>query len=159
MSGAEYCLVVTSDRVYRGERKDEVTPLVEKLLASRGRRLSWRIVVPNVASRIVEAVLEAASRCRVVLVTGGTGVSPRDVSVDAVGRVARSRVPGLGEEFRRRSLERVGPVALLSRADAFVVGGSLVFVSPGSPDAVETALSLLLEVDEHVVRELEGRGH
>jgi molybdenum cofactor biosynthesis protein B len=156
----EYCLVVTSDKVYRGEKRDEVTPLVRSMLEARGRRLAWSVVAPNRGYEIAEAVREAASRCRVVLVTGGTGPSPRDISVDVVERMAVRRLPGLGEEFRRRSLKAAGPFALVSRADAFILPpGSLVFVSPGSPDAVRTALEMLLELDSHLVEEIAGKGH
>ena len=160
MAGPDYCLVVTSDRVYRGEREDRVTPLARQLLESFGRRLASSTVVPNRGYEIMEAVREASRTCRVVLVTGGTGPSPRDVSVEVVGRIALKRLPGLGEEFRRRSLKTAGPRALASAAEAFIVPpGSLVFVSPGSPDAVRAAIELLVEVDEHIVEELEGRGH
>ncbi len=160
MASLSYCLVVTSDRVYRGEKEDKITPLVKELLESLGRRLASSTIVPNRGYEILEAVREAARTCRVILVTGGTGPSPRDVSVEVVGRIAWKRLPGLGEEFRRRSLDSAGPRALVSAAEAFIVPpGALVFVSPGSPDAVRKAIELLVEVDEHVVRELEGRGH
>ena len=156
---ARWALVVTSDRVFYGEREDRVTPLVSRRLEEEGHVLAYKAVVPNDPVLIRRAVVEAASWAPLVLVTGGTGASPRDVSVDVVESLADKKLPGLGEEFRRRSLASAGPRALLSRAEAFIVGGSLVFVSPGSPDAVRTALELLVEVDEHAVRELEGRGH
>jgi len=153
-------LVVTSDRVYRGEKRDEVTPLVEEWARARGVVLSWRTVVPNDPVRIRRAVARAVTHGEVVLVTGGTGLSPRDVSVDVVEGLAWKRVPGLGEEHRRRSMERVGARALLSRASGYVVGASLVFVSPGSPDAVQVSLSLLEEAGAHFAEQARGgRGH
>jgi len=160
MAGIDYCLVVTSDRVYAGLKEDRVTPIVSEILSSMGRRLVQSEVVPNRVMTIREAVARAAARCRIVLVTGGTGISPRDMTVEAVEALSIKRVPGLGEEFRRRSIKSVGPRAYLSGASGYVVPpGSLVFVSPGNPDAVRVALEILVEIDEHVVEELAGRGH
>ena len=160
MGARGYCLVVTSDKVYRGVKRDEVTPLVEELLAAKGRSLVWKTVLPNRVYEIRRSVESLDGRCTVILVTGGTGPSPRDVSIMAVEPLAVKRLPGLGEEFRRRSLERVGMRALLSSAEAYVLPkGSLVFVSPGSPDAVRTALEMLLSIDDHLEKELTGEGH
>ena len=152
-------LVVTSDSVYRGEKEDRVTPLVEDYAARRGAVLAYRRVVPNDPQAIADAVAEAASRADIVIVTGGTGISPRDVTVDAVSRLSTREVPGFGEEHRRRSLQRVGPAALLSRATAYVVGGALVLLSPGSPDAVSVTLQILDEIAGHAVEQLRGGGH
>jgi molybdenum cofactor biosynthesis protein B len=149
-------LIVTSDSVYRGLRADEVTPIV----SSDGRfEVVFSRVVPNDVGEIMAAVLEASNLADVVLVTGGTGVSPRDVTVEALESIASKRVPGLGEEHRRRSYLRVGARALMSRSEGFVVGGALAFASPGNPDAVKVALDILAEVAEHCLEELRGRGH
>ena len=156
---ARFALVVTSDRVYRGEREDEVTPLVEEILESRGHVLAYSVVAPNDPLVIRRRVVEAVSRADVVLVTGGTGPSPRDVSVDVVEALADRVLPGLGEEHRRRSRERVGFGALVSRTGGYVVGGSLVYVSPGSPDAVRLALEIILEGVDHLVPQLRGEPH
>ncbi len=152
----KWCLVVTSDRVYRGEAEDEVTPLVERLLRERGHSLERRTVTPNDPARIQLAVLEhVVAGCDVVLVTGGTGPRPADVSVDAVARLAERELPGIGELFRRASFEAVGPRAALSRATAFIVHGRLVVVSPGSPEAVKLMVErVLLPVVGHLVYEL-----
>lgn len=151
-------LLVTSDSVYRGDKRDEVTPLVRSregkifsLVASR--------VVPNRLEEIRAAILELSRLADVVLVTGGTGLSPRDLSIEAAEQVARKRVPGLGEEHRRRSYQMIGHRALISRAEGFVVGDALVFVSPGNPSAVEVALDILEEVGIHASEEIKGIAH
>ncbi|MCS7107636.1 MAG: molybdopterin-binding protein [Acidilobaceae archaeon] len=149
-------LVVTSDSVFRGERRDEITQLVRE---RKLFELVSSVVVPNRLGEIRAAVLSAAQQAEVVLVTGGTGLSPRDVSIEAVEGIARKRVPGLGEEHRRRSYSFVGPRALGSRADGYVVGNSLVFVSPGNPSAVSLSLDILAEVAEHLVEEIRGTAH
>ncbi len=148
-------LLVTSDRVLRGETEDRVTPLVEAMVRDAGHVLTRRLVAGNDLYTIMRDVLILVTDANVdaVIVTGGTGPRPRDVSVDAVSRIADRALPGFGEEFRRRSLQRIGINAILSRAAAFLVAGKPVFVLPGSPDAVETGLGIILEVIGHLVYE------
>jgi len=156
---ARVALVVTSDSVYRGVKEDRVTPLVRERLARSGHELVYSRVVPNEKQVIEEAIREACSRARVVLVTGGTGISPRDVSVDVVRSMSTREVPGFGELHRRLSFEKIGARAALSRASAFIVGECFVAVSPGNPDAVEVALDILEGMVDHIVEQLEGKPH
>ncbi|WP_209442495.1 MogA/MoaB family molybdenum cofactor biosynthesis protein [Pyrolobus fumarii] len=148
-------LVVTGDRVYRGEIEDRVTPLVKSVLEERGHKLLARLIAPNNIYLIMHAVLTLVVRDDIdaVIVSGGTGPRPRDISVDAVERIADRRLPGFGEEFRRRSLESTGMRAILSRAEAFIVNRRPVFVIPGSPDATRTALGIILDIIGHLVYE------
>jgi len=157
-------LVVTSDRVYRGEKEDRVTPLVRERLEAAGHELVYSTIAPNDAEAIRRGVEEACQAAEIVLVTGGTGISPRDISVDVVASMAYRRIPGFGEAHRRASWEEVGERAMLSRADAFIVrtNGSkpcFVAVSPGSPSAVGLALTLILPVAQHIVDQLSGKPH
>ncbi|BAN89527.1 MogA/MoaB family molybdenum cofactor biosynthesis protein [Aeropyrum camini] len=157
-----YCLVVTSDRVYAGLKKDEITPLVSSTLESRGRKLVASTVVRNSFEDIVAAVASMAGRrdCDVILVTGGTGPGPRDVTTEVVSRLAVYMLPGYGEEFRRLSAGEVGPRGLLTRSEAYVLpGGKPVFTTPGNPGAVATALKIILGLDTHLVEQLRGVGH
>lgn len=154
-----FAVVVTSDSVYRGEKEDRVTPIARSFAERVGLRLAYSAVVPNDAKRIEQAVLEAVDRAGVVIVTGGTGLSPHDVTVDVVERLASKRVPGFGEHHRRVSFERVGPRALLSRTEAFVVRGSFVAVTPGNPDAVQVALEIIEGFLGHLIEQLQGKKH
>lgn len=157
---ADFSLVVTSDRVYKGEKEDKITPMVKAALDASGHRLVYWSIAPNDPEKIREAVGEACRRARIVLVTGGTGISPRDVSVDVVAGIAERELPGFGEAHRRLSWESVGPRAVLSRASAFILpGGCLVAVSPGNPDAVRVALEILVPIADHAVDQLSGRPH
>jgi molybdenum cofactor biosynthesis protein B len=91
----------------------------------------------------------------VLIVTGGTGLGPRDRTPEALAPLAEREVPGFGEAFRALSAAQVGPAAWFSRATAFVARGRLVVLLPGSRAAVELALKrLLLPELAHAVRML-----
>lgn len=160
MAGLYWGLIVTSDSVKKGLKEDRVTPLVIERLEREGHSLVYKTVVGNDPVELIYALGSALlAGAEIVLVTGGSGPRPQDVSVDVVSRLASRELPGIGEEFRRRSLERGVANALLSRATAFVVEGRLVIVSPGSPDAVATMLDVVLPVAGHAVEQLRGKGH
>ncbi len=151
-------LIVTSDSVYSGRKRDEITPLVAERAKNVFNLVASR-VVPNRVEEIRAAVLEYSKIADVILVTGGTGVSPRDITIEALEPIASKRIPGLGEEHRRRSYERVGSRALMSRSEGFMVGRALTLASPGNPDAVKIALDILAEVVEHCLEDIRGLGH
>jgi molybdenum cofactor biosynthesis protein B len=90
------------------------------------------------------AALGASGTVDAVIVTGGTGLGPRDRTPEAVGALFERRLEGFGELFRALSFAEIGPAAMLSRADAGVVGGALVFLLPGSPAAVRLAMQRLI---------------
>ena len=90
------------------------------------------------------AALARGARVDAVLITGGTGLSPRDRTPEAVAPLFERRLEGFGELFRMLSFQEVGAAAMLSRADAGVVGGMLVFLLPGSPAAVRLAMERLI---------------
>jgi molybdenum cofactor biosynthesis protein B len=119
------------------------------------------------ALRAHVAALAASGTVDAVLVTGGTGLAPRDRTPEAVGALFERRLEGFGELFRALSFAEIGPAAMLSRADAGVVGDALVFLLPGSPGAVRLAMRRLIGPElAHAVGQLrrssdpEGRhGH
>ncbi len=153
-----FCIVVTSDAVYEGRRRDEVTPAIATAVADTGNILVNAVVVPNDPTRIEAVVKESMSVCDAVIVTGGTGVGPKDVTVDTVRKLCVKDIPGFGELFRYLTYLKHGAVAIASRAFACVAGNSVVFVTPGSRDAVELALTkLVLPEVKHLIYELRGR--
>jgi molybdenum cofactor biosynthesis protein B len=107
------------------------------------------------ALRAHVAQLAASGTVDAVLVTGGTGLAPRDATPEAVGALFERRLPGFGELFRALSFAEIGPAAMLSRADAGVVGRVLVFLLPGSPAAVRLAMQRLIAPElAHAVGQL-----
>lgn len=101
----------------------------------------------------------AAEVVSAVLITGGTGVAPRDNTVDAVEPLFQRRLDGFGELFRMLSFQEIGSAAMMSRATAGIVNGVAVFVMPGSPAAIRLALGrLVLPELGHLIGELERGG-
>ena len=96
------------------------------------------------ALRAHVAALAASGTVDAVVVTGGTGLAPRDRTPEAVGALFERRLDGFGELFRALSFAEIGAAAMLSRADAGVIGGVLVFLVPGSPAAVRLAMQRLI---------------
>ncbi|HVZ86159.1 MAG TPA: MogA/MoaB family molybdenum cofactor biosynthesis protein [Polyangia bacterium] len=120
------------------------TVAVEALLAEEPSALREQV-----------AALVKGGAVDVVLVTGGTGVAPRDRTPEAIAPLFQLRLPGFGELFRMLSYQAIGPAAMLSRAEAGVTGGVVVFLLPGSPAAVELAVSKLIVPElAHLVGQL-----
>ena len=152
----DFVLIVTSDRVYKGEVEDKITPMVRNLLATSNKfRLIYSIVVPNNYDLIRNKVEEGLSKADVIIITGGTGVSSKDHIVKVVDSFDGYDLPGFGELFRFLSWEQVGARAWLSRAKARIVRGKVLLALPGSPNAVRLALEkLVLPVIDHLIWEL-----
>jgi molybdenum cofactor biosynthesis protein B len=101
-----------------------------------------------------DAIAEGADA---VVTTGGTGVAPRDVTVEVLTALFDKTLDGFGEAFRRLSWDAIGPRAVLSRAIAGIIGGRFVAALPGSPKAVELAVTdVLVPILEHAVRLARG---
>jgi molybdenum cofactor biosynthesis protein B len=127
------------------------------LLTAAGHRLVDHRVLPDEPAALETVLREllAEANVDVVLTTGGTGVGRRDQTIDVVERLLDVPLPGFGELFRMLSWEQVGSGAMLSRAVGGTVGGKVVFSMPGSPAAVELALTrLILPELPHLLREL-----
>jgi molybdenum cofactor synthesis domain-containing protein len=158
-AGASAVVLTVSDRSAAGDRADTSGPLLVDLLRSLGFQVADPVVVPDVEDDI-EAALRAAvgSGADLVVTTGGTGLSPRDVTPEATMRVVDRLAPGIGEALRGDNRERV-PTTILSRAVAGVAGRSLVVNLPGSTGGVRDGVAVLAPVVGHVVAQLRGGDH
>lgn len=139
---AECAVITTSDS--RTERTDESGRVATELLTRAGHRVASRDLIPNSLAKIRAAIRRRLRTCDLVLVTGGTGAGPRDVSIQAATPLFDRELPGFGELFRMLSWDQVGSAAMLSRASLGLVKGRAVCVTPGSPKAVRLALEKLL---------------
>ena len=128
---ADAVVIVVSDRSAAGMRADSTGPAVSAWLRERGTGATVT-VIPDEKAAIAGAVTDAVARARLVVLAGGTGLGPRDVTPQAVRPLLDYEVPGLAEAMRAEG-RRSTPLAALSRSLAGVVGRSLVLALPGSP--------------------------
>ena len=139
-----FAILTVSDT--RAKRDDTSGDALRELAAAAGHRIVDSTLVPDDVAAIRGAVrrMLALPEVDVLVVTGGTAFSPRDVTLAAVGPLLHQRVEGFGELFRMLSWSQVGAAAMLSRAAAGLVGTRAVFLLPGSPKAVTLAMEALI---------------
>jgi molybdopterin adenylyltransferase len=139
----------------RDEANDTSGDAITGLLVAAGHQLTGRALVKDDPESVRTAVQQAAQTAQVVITTGGTGITSRDSTYEAITGLFDKRLDGFGELFRMLSFEEIGSAAMLSRACAGTVGGAAVFSLPGSENAVRLAMTrLILPEIGHVVREL-----
>jgi molybdenum cofactor biosynthesis protein B len=158
MTGSRRAQVVTvSDRSSRAEREDVSGPLLARLLGELGLEVDGPVVVPDEVAAVQAALREAAASYDLVVTTGGTGLSPRDVTPEATLPLLDRQVPGIAEALRRRGAEQV-PTAVLSRGLVGTIGTTLVVNLPGSTGGVRDGVAVLAPVLEHALAQLRGGG-
>ena len=139
----------------RTEATDTSGDAIALQLQTAGHKLVGRARVKDDPDAVREQVREAAQTAEVVITTGGTGITSRDSTYEAITGLLEKRLDGFGELFRMLSFETIGSAAMLSRACAGTVGRAAVFSLPGSENAVTLAMTrLILPEIGHVVREL-----
>lgn len=152
-----YIVTVSTSRYRKeasGERfTDESGDAAERIALHHKHRVVGRELIADDAG-LLKSALErgmAETAADVVLFTGGTGVSPTDITVETIRPLLEKEIEGFGEILRSRSFRRIGPAAILTRATAGIRNGKLLLCLPGSPDGVKTALGLFIRDFPHVV--------
>lgn len=140
----------------RDAAHDESGALMRRLLEGAGHSVVGQSVIRDDAGAIRGEIEKALSLgARAIAISGGTGLSRRDVTVETVMPMFEKTLDGFGEIFRHFSFDQIGSSAIMSRAVAGTIKGAIVFALPGSPRAVELAFEkLILPELGHVVREL-----
>lgn len=157
MTGA--AVITCSNRAAAGVREDESGELLADAVLGWGFQLLSRTVVPDEVTAIQEAVRTAvAAGARLVLTTGGTGVTPGDVTPEAVLPLLDKQIPGIAEQLRAASVDRV-PTSVLSRGVAGLIGDALVVTLPGSPGGVRDGVAVLQPLVGHVLDQVSGGDH
>ncbi|WP_062104267.1 MogA/MoaB family molybdenum cofactor biosynthesis protein [Bacillus niameyensis] len=151
------CAVLTVSDTRTAET-DKSGKLVMELLEEKGHRTTFYKIVHDDTNQIQAAVEEACGKSDtdVILITGGTGIAKRDITIETVSPLFEKEIIGFGEIFRMVSyLEDIGSAAILSRATAGIYQNKAIFVMPGSSGAVRLAMNkLILNELSHIVREL-----
>ena len=151
-------VITVSDRSFRGERTDEGGPAVAELLKSAEYAVDKIVVVPDEIAQIEQALREAAADdIALCVTTGGTGFAPRDVTPEATLAVCEKRCPGIPEAMRAASMN-ITPRAMLSRAEAGILGRTLIVNLPGSPRGARENLEAVLPALGHGVEMLRAEG-
>ena len=153
------CVVVTVSDT-RTAATDTSGAEITRLLVEAGHAVVARMVVPDESEPLSAAIVSAAEDDRVdaILITGGTGIAPRDQTPEVVRPLLDVELPGFGELLRMVSFQEIGPSAMLSRAIAGRRGRTVLFAMPGSTAAVRTAMGqLILPVLPHAVGQVGGR--
>ena len=151
-------VITVSDRSARGERADASGPALAELLRERGYEVVHMGIVPDERRDIERALREqAAADVALVLTTGGTGFSPRDVTPEATTAVCDRMAPGIPEAMRAASMA-ITPRGCLSRAAAGIVDRTLIVNLPGSPKAARENIEAVIDALEHGLLMLRG-GH
>ena len=150
------CVITVSDRCFQGEREDKSGPVLKELLVSAGYSVIGTEIVPDETDQIEAALLRACDKAAsLILTTGGTGFSVRDVTPEATLHVCEKMAPGIPEEMRRVS-RVITPKAILSREAAGIRGKSLIINLPGSPKAARENLMAVIDPVQHGLDILTG---
>jgi len=150
-------ILTLSDRCSTGERADGSGPALQAWLEGRGVTVTHTEVIPDEGQLISERLTEWADSGRfdLILTTGGTGVSPRDVTPEATERIVERLLPGFGEVMRMESLKKT-PNAMISRAVAGIRKQTLIINLPGSPKGATECISFVWPAVPHAVAKMQG---
>jgi molybdopterin adenylyltransferase len=155
--GVFICSTSRFNQIEAGEKEvsDIGGEIIVDLLKNAGQKVLFKKVIADDETQIQDAVMFATglNDVDVAIFSGGTGITPTDITIETVLPFLDKVLPGFGEFFRRISYDHVGSAAVLSRAVAGVAKGKAIFCIPGSPDAVKTAVEMLiLPESPHIVK-------
>lgn len=152
-------VVVASNRAAAGVYDDTTGPLIVEALRADGWEVAEPAVVPD-GDPVAEAIrLAVEAGARLVLTTGGTGLTPTDRTPEATRPLLDREVPGIAEAIRAHGVAKGVPTAMLSRGLAGVVGSALVVNLPGSTGGVRDGLEVVVPVLRHAVEQIAGSDH
>jgi len=148
-------VITLSDRGSQGLRQDESGPAVGDLLAARGYEVISSEILPDDMESICLALSALSGKVDLIVTTGGTGLSPRDVTPEATLSVIERRVPGIPEAMRAAGMLKTQR-AMLSRAEAGVLRNTLIINLPGSRKAALESLEAVVDTLGHAIEKLQG---
>lgn len=148
-------LLTISDKGSKGEREDLSGALIKDMLKGIGAEVRYYEILPDEKELIKERLLEYSRKADLILTTGGTGLSPRDVTPDATLEVIEKQVPGIAEIIRTEGFRKTTR-SILSRAVSGIKGNSLIINLPGSPRAVKESLQVILDAIPHAIEKIKG---
>lgn len=150
-------ILTISDKGFLGQRADASGPALKELLQGLPAQVAHYEVLPDERPVIAARLKELADEGNIdlILTTGGTGVSPRDVTPEATREVIEREIPGIAEAMRAKSLA-ITPYAMVSRAVAGIRRRCLIINLPGSPKGARENLETVLPALEHIIKKIQG---
>jgi molybdopterin adenylyltransferase len=151
----EVLIVTLSDRAHRGEYADLSGPRVVELITDFFTSVGWshsieNKLIPDDDVILRDLIIEAGKKFNIIITTGGTGIGPRDITVETVTPLLTKEIPGI-MEFIRIKYGSEKPNALLSRGVAGITGKSLIYTLPGSVRAVEEYMAEIVKTLKHTI--------
>ena len=150
-------IITVSDKGSQGKRQDLSGPAIAEMLAGAAIEVKHTLIIPDETDQIQKAIIQFADveKMDLILTTGGTGVSPRDLTPDATLKVLDKEIPGMAEVMRITSM-KITPHAMISRAVAGIRGHSLIINLPGSPKGAMENLAAVLPAIPHAIEKIKG---
>ena len=148
-------VLTLSDKGSKGKREDKSGPAIERLIKKIEAKVISYDILPDEKALIKKRIISLCKEADLILTTGGTGLSQRDVTPEATREVIQREIPGIAEAMRFEGLKKT-PYSMLSRAVAGVRGETLIINLPGSPKAVKENLSVILECLPHAIEKIKG---
>jgi molybdenum cofactor synthesis domain-containing protein len=148
-------VLTLSDKGSQGKRKDTSGPAIEKMMKKIDAEVISYDILPDEKALIKKKLISLCRKADLILTTGGTGLSPRDVTPEATREVIKQEIPGIAESMRLEGLKKT-PYSMLSRAVAGVRNKTLIVNLPGSPKAVIENLTSVIKVLPHAIEKIKG---
>ncbi len=150
-------IITVSDKGSQGKREDLSGPAIAEMLAGAAIEIKNTLIIPDEKDEIKKAIIDFSDvkKLDLILTTGGTGVSPRDLTPDATLEVIDKQIPGMTEAMRHQSM-LITPHAMISRAVAGIRGKSMILNLPGSPKSVRENLAVVLPALKHAIEKIKG---
>ena len=150
-------IITVSDKGSQGKREDLSGPAIAEMLAGAAITTKHTIIIPDETDQNQKALINFADveKLDLILTTGGTGVSPRDLTPDATLDVIEKEIPGMAEAMRHQSM-LITPRAMISRAVVGIRGRSLIINLPGSPKGAKENLAVILPALKHAIEKIKG---
>lgn len=151
-------VLTISDSCFRGTRIDESGEYISQILSNSGWEVVFKEIVPDEKNLIKEKLMGWSNIVDLIITTGGTGFSPRDVTPEATLEVIERRAPGISEFIRHEGLSKT-PNASLSRGESGLRGKTLIVNLPGSLNGVKDGMEALQKILSHAMEMIAGKGH
>jgi molybdenum cofactor biosynthesis protein B len=155
----KFAVITLSDSKYHDFLEEKTTDISGNIIVDRLKKeniLEFYTVIPDDAE-LLKSTLDdiiGETSTEVIITTGGTGIGARDITVETLNPLFEKEIPGFGEIFRYESYKEIGTGAILSRATAGTYKGVLIIAMPGSPNAVETGLKIVVSELKHLVKHI-----